>query len=233
MANFNTHLTVGAIGAGMLATLSLQVGFVNNRDALLIAGLGTLASILPDIDLKYSTPSKLIFTTLGIISAFLTIFATKNSFSIIELWMLGITTFLLIRFGLWHFFQKFTVHRGAIHSLTAALFFSFFSTAISFHFFGKTDFIAWLIGFSVGIGFITHLILDELYSVDFMNQRIKRSFGSAFKLLDRKQRFGSGFLALLVIILWFFLPSSAAFIDTLLSIETYQLLWNRLLPAQI
>jgi hypothetical protein len=33
----------------------------------------------------------------------------------------------------------------------------------------------------VGIGYLTHLVLDEFYSVDLFNRKIKRSFGTALK----------------------------------------------------
>jgi hypothetical protein len=36
------------------------------------------------------------------------------------------------------------------------------------------------------IGFLTHLVLDEIYSVDVMDVHIKKSFGTALKLVDTR-----------------------------------------------
>lgn len=38
----------------------------------------------------------------------------------------------------------------------------------------------------MGFGFVIHLLLDELSSVDLLNRRIKRSFGSALKIISLK-----------------------------------------------
>jgi hypothetical protein len=55
----------------------------------------------------------------------------------------------------------------------------------------------------VGIGYLTHLVLDELYSVDLLNSRVKRSFGTAlkpFSLADPRSSFGM--LAAVVALAW-------------------------------
>jgi hypothetical protein len=82
-------------------------------------------------------------------------------------------------------------------------------------------------------GFILHLLLDELYSVDFMNRRIKRSFGTALKVVDSKQPYGSGLIVALSLAIWFATPSAVIFVDTLLSGETYSLIWHRMLPENL
>jgi len=228
MANFNTHLGVAAVGSGMLATLCLQVGFVDAKDALLLASVGVLGGILPDIDLHYSYPSRILFSLLGIVVAFFWIFSAKNQLPIIQLWGAGLGIYLFVRFPVWALFQNFTVHRGSIHSVAVALLACFATTAMSFHFFAKSPFIAWLVGLFIFIGFILHLVLDEIYSVDFMGHRLKRSFGTALKLFDYKERISSIVIIILSIGLWFFTPDAGQFIDTLTSPETYQLIFKRL-----
>ncbi len=49
---------------------------------------------------------------------------------------------------------------------------------------GQGPITAWMAGLFVFIGFLIHLILDEIYAVDFSGARLKRSFGSALKLFD-------------------------------------------------
>ncbi len=229
MANFNTHLGVAAVGSGMLATLCLQVGFVDANDALLLASVGVLGGILPDIDLHYSHPSRILFSLLGIVVAFLWVFSAENDLSIIELWGAGLGIYLFVRFPIWALFQNFTVHRGSIHSIAVALLFCFIASSLSYHFFAKSPFIAWLIGLFVFLGFILHLVLDEIYSVDFMGHRLKRSFGTALKLFDFQEKISSAVIIVSLVFLWFFTPDARQFIDTLTSLETYQLIQMRLL----
>ena len=229
MANFNTHLSVAAVGSGMLATLCLQVGFVDAKDALLLASVGVLGGILPDIDLHYSHPSRILFSLLGIVLAFIWVFSAENDLPIIALWGAGLGIYLIVRFPIWALFQNITVHRGSIHSIAVALLFCFITTAVSYHFFYKTPFIAWLIGLFIFLGFILHLVLDEIYSVDFMGHRLKRSFGTALKLFDFKEPISIAVIIVGIIFTWFFTPDISQFLDTIMSPETYQLISKRFL----
>ncbi|MEH6456119.1 MAG: metal-dependent hydrolase [Cocleimonas sp.] len=228
MANFNTHLGVAAVGSGMLATLCLQVGFVDSKDAILLASMGVLGGILPDIDLHYSHPSRILFSMLGIIVTFLWVFSAENDLSILYLWGAGLGVYLFVRYPFWALFQKLTVHRGSIHSIAAALLFALIVTALSFHTFGKNAFISWLTGSFIFLGFILHLILDEIYSVDFMGHRLKRSFGTALKLIDSKEHISSAVIIGGIFIVWFLTPDITQFIDTLTSPETYRVILQRL-----
>ncbi len=228
MANFNTHFAVSAVGSGMLATLCLQVGFVSSQDALLLACAGVVGGILPDIDLHYSYPSRILFSLFGIFLAFLWVFSAKNETSILQLWGAGLGIYLFVRFPLWTLFQRFSVHRGAIHSINAALLFSLASAALAHHLFAKPDFTAWLLALFIFLGFIAHLLLDEIYSVDFMGHRLKRSFGTALKLVDFKEPIASIIIAIGASVAWYFSPSAGEFLDTLFSKETYQLIMQRM-----
>lgn len=228
MANFNTHLGVAAVGSGMLATLCLQVGFVDAKDAILLASMGVLGGILPDIDLHYSHPSRILFSFLGIVVSFLWIFSAENDFSILVLWGAGFGIYLFVRYPFWSLFQKLTVHRGSIHSIAAALLFGLIVTALSFHVFGKNAFISWLTGTFIFLGFILHLLLDELYSVDFMGHRLKRSFGTALKIIDSREHISSIVIIAGIFIVWFLTPDITFFIDTLTSPETYRVIMQRL-----
>lgn len=228
MANFNTHLGVAAVGSGMLATLCLQVGFVDAQDAILLASMGVLGGILPDIDLHYSHPSRILFSMLGIIAAFLWIFAAENHLSILELWGAGLGIYLLVRYPFWAAFQKATVHRGSMHSIAAALLCGLIVTALSSHAFGKAAFVSWMTGSFIFLGFILHLLLDELYSVDFMGTRLKRSFGTALKLIDTREHISSAVIIIGIFVTWFLTPDINQFLDTLSSPETYRLIFQRL-----
>ncbi|MDQ5769833.1 metal-dependent hydrolase [Thiothrix subterranea] len=230
MANFSTHISVAAAGAGLLSVLCLQVGLAEPREALMLALLGTIGGILPDIDLQHAYPSRIMFSLFAILAAFMVVFSSENNLSIVELWGVGLLTFGLIRFPIWTVFHEYTTHRGSIHSLVAALLFMFLMTAFAHHVMGESPFVAWLFGLFVFLGFVLHLVLDELYSVDFMNHRIKRSFGTALKILDWKKREKSTALVVATIIAWALVPDSHAFWDTLLSADTYRIIGARLLP---
>lgn len=230
MANFMTHIGVAAAGAGLLSVLCLQVGLVEPREALLLALMGTIGGILPDIDLQHAYPSRIMFSLFAIIAAFMVVFAKNKDLSIVELWLLGLTVFALIRFPLWMLFHQYTHHRGSVHSLVAAVLAMFLTTAFAHHVMGEMPFTAWLFGLFMFLGFVLHLVLDEIYSVDFMNTRLKKSFGTALKILDWQKREKSTVLVVVTMLAWTAVPDSQAFWDTLLSADTYRIIGARFLP---
>ena len=74
MANFATHLAVGIVGSGAVATLTQASGMVPPSDIVTLAFAGAVGAILPDIDLGNSRPSQALFTGLGIVFAFIVLF---------------------------------------------------------------------------------------------------------------------------------------------------------------
>jgi hypothetical protein len=66
----------------------------------------------------------------------------------------------------------------------AAVFFALLMTCISYHFLHWNVLHAWLNGLFIALGFVVHLLLDELFSVDLSNARMKSSFGTALKLFS-------------------------------------------------
>jgi hypothetical protein len=53
-------------------------------------------------------------------------------------------------------------------------------------FFGLNSLVSWVYGIMFTWGYLVHLILDEIYSVDLNNRRMKKSSGTAFKFFKLK-----------------------------------------------
>jgi membrane-bound metal-dependent hydrolase YbcI (DUF457 family) len=70
-------------------------------------------------------------------------------------------------------------HRGIIHSIPIGVFISTIFAYCMYKF--NVNYHYLIISSSLFVGFIIHLLLDELYSVDLRNMRIKKSFGTALK----------------------------------------------------
>ena len=79
---------------------------------------------------------------------------------------------------------------------------------------------AWLAGVFLTGGFLIHLALDELYSVDLLGARMKKSFGTALKLGSRRQLLGTAALYAGVIGLLTIAPPADRFIRDLTSSRT-------------
>jgi hypothetical protein len=109
-----------------------------------------------------------------------------------------------------------------------------FVTAIFVHrWLGYPPFIAWVTASFMLFGFLIHLLLDEFYSVDFSNRRIKRSFGTALKLWDMRQPLNTTILVCLTIFTWYVSPSAQVFWDTFSNPKTYQIIATHIFPTDV
>jgi len=181
VASFRGHLYGGAAvsAAAALGVDSLRWAPLDQIPTLFILGL--LGGLLPDIDSDGSTPVRVLFTLLGMAAAFLASFSSEGNLTSLESLSLGGAVFLLVRFGLFEVFCRLTVHRGVWHSWLAALFVALATTNTFYHFVGFSIWESWLAGIFVALGYLTHLCLDEIASVDLLGNRVKRSFGTALK----------------------------------------------------
>lgn len=216
MANFKTHLQVATVSSGVLSTLFLHVGYLSPADAMLCWLMGTLGGILPDIDSDNSHSLSIVFSVFSVIACGLTAITWAQHWPLLWVWLACAAMFVVMQFGVRKVFEVFTVHRGVFHSLLAGAFFVLV-VASGMQMLGASSTTSWFLGVFTGFGYCVHLLLDEIYSVDFMNVQIKRSFGSAFKLFDYQNLRTSGALALAVAILFLLAPSYAEFISILFS----------------
>ncbi len=230
MANFTTHIAVGTVVSGALATLTLAADVVAPENLIAVTMAGVLGSVLPDIDLKDSRASRAMFSGLGIFFSFAVLFSFAMKFSIAELWILWLGTLVLVRYGLHAAFHNLSVHRGIWHSLLAGVF-SAGATAVLFYYvLGRHEGVAWLAGGFLLVGYIVHLVLDEIYSVDVMDTRVKASFGTALKLFDRRYPYASLGMLTATIAVMSITPPTKTFTDGLRSRDMWAGLNQRLLP---
>jgi len=230
MANFPTHIVVGTIVAGSLATLTLAADVIAPENLVAVTLAGSLGSVLPDIDLKDSRPSRALFAGLAVFFSFALLFHFAPHLSIAEMWILWLGSLLFVRYGLHTTFHRLTNHRGVWHSWIAGLASAFATVIIFYYVFDRPDGVAWLAGGFLLIGFLTHLILDEIYSVDVLGNYIKKSFGTAFKPYDKRNLPGSALMAAAAVGLLFLTPSFSTFYGGITSRPMWSALNERLMP---
>jgi hypothetical protein len=230
MANFTTHIAVGTVVAGMMSTLVMAANIAPPEQLITLTAAGALGSVLPDVDLKDSRPSQAIFSSLAVLVAFAVLFNVAWRYSIAEMWILWFLIFLGVRYGVCAIFHQFSYHRGIYHSILAAVFFAFFTAAVYRHVFGADEPLAWLAGIFMLVGYLVHLTLDEIYSVDVMDARVKSSFGTALKLYDSRHLGHSGAMAVATVLAFLVAPP---FIPSWKALTTPELragIQDRLLP---
>lgn len=185
MASFQGHLSFASVlaaGYGSLGAFQLELDW---GPVFLGAGLTALGGMLPDLDSDSSVPVRELFGLAAVTVPFLLLQ---------RLDALGLTTleqklvilsaaYLLIRYGLSALFKKVTVHRGMFHSVPAMLIAGLL-VFLAYH--SPSPVIRLYLAGGIMLGFFSHLLLDELYSVNLMGARLRlnKYAGSALKFVS-------------------------------------------------
>ncbi len=185
MAGFKTHITVSSIlGVGYGAAAFGYYHFPPST-CILAAGLCGVSGMLPDLD---SGPGRPLHESCTFVAAAVPMMLIDR----FEAWglnhemmvLVGAAIYFLIRFGMPEVLKRLTVHRGMFHSLPTALIFGELTFLLSS---GVDVRLRLFKAGGVVLGFLSHLILDEIWSVEFFSKHpgLKKSFGTAFKLVGK------------------------------------------------
>jgi len=185
MANFKQHLTASTIigvGYGAGACFLFEVP---PPACFLAGGLCSVSGMLPDVD---SASGRHLRASVAFASAVVPMMMVDR-FRVLGLSsemivLAGALVYLFIRFVLGEWLRRYTVHRGMFHSIPAALIFGELAFLLAS---GDTGVRIYKAG-GVTLGYISHLMLDELYSIEWYRGRfrLKKSFGTALKFFGRK-----------------------------------------------
>lgn len=184
MAGFRTHITVsGALGVICGGAAVQPFGF-STEAAILAAGLTTVGGMLPDLDSQSGVPVREMFGLAAIVVPLTLvprlIHEGMSQEGILATLLFG---YVIIRYGLSRVFKRMTVHRGMYHSIPAMLI-AGLVVYLGYH--SPDHRIRVLLAIGVMVGFFSHLLLDELYSVDIQGVKVKlnKFAGTAVKFVS-------------------------------------------------
>ena len=175
MASFRQHMSISAILACLLLPFLLVAFDVSLPVALLASLWCWFAGMLPDVDSDTGRPLDIIFDQLGACLPFLVIAQLPRGISLSSLTLTFIGVFYIIKYPARKLLERYTVHRGMFHSIPMGLLMGLIVTIA----YRREAFQAWIIGGAVTIGYLSHLALDEIFSIDLLHARVKRSSGTA------------------------------------------------------
>lgn len=181
MADFTTHWRVGLVTSTAGSLIAHWQGLASPKLLPLLVSCGWIGSMIPDIDSDTSKPRRFIFNGLSFVLPAALIYRVEWVHRSPERAVLfGALCALLVLYPLKWFFRKFTRHRGAYHSIPAALIYGCLCALLAHHEEAPQS-LQLAISLVATLGFLTHLVLDELWAVDFNGKlpRRKRSFGTA------------------------------------------------------
>lgn len=225
------HLSVGLSASGIAAVTAMLANLASEKQVILYFLLGTVGSLLPDIDADNSTPLQIAFSLSSMMLAFIVLFFFASIFpTVIELILIWLATYLFFRWIIFALFIRLTTHRGIFHSLPAAFFFGFLTCAVTHVMLDFTPLQAWMSGLFVSYGYLVHLALDELYSVNVFGMYTRKSFGSAMKLYSAGSLKATMFMYLALISTFFITPTLSPLSKEIMNSKILQTIQQRLLP---
>ena len=189
MAAYREHVSVSSLlGLGVGAGAYFALGFTPIQGAL--AGwLTALGGMLPDLDSQTGRPVREMFGLVAAIAPLALVnrvigWLGLDASSIEMVMLLIVLMYLMIKYGGQMLIGAIAVHRGMFHSLPAMVIAAEITYLVYPH---ESARVKLLMGGGVAIGFFSHLLLDEMYSVQWSGVRIKvkKSAGSAIKMFGK------------------------------------------------
>jgi len=170
--------------------------------------LVTLGGLLPDLDCPSGVQLRGFTGILGVLAA-VTVWqalaeAKDPPAFEYHLWAV-VATFVLVRHGLRRVMTRVSVHRGIHHSLPACAVWgalAYLSYPVAGRTVGDSHVLRLFMATAMMIGILSHLILDEVCSVDLRGARVNRAFGTAWKLWGSSLWANLGIYAALGCLTW-------------------------------
>ena len=206
MASFEQHLNGAVIATGVAIAPLHSASLINVEQSLIVLGLGVIGGVLPDLDSDNSKPIQIVFKIFSIFLPLLIILSIADNLSLLYLIGAWLASSLILNLTLFKLFLTLTTHRGIFHSIPMGIFLGQVTMYIFYKQLHYDIIFSTIAGGFLLFGFLIHLLLDELVSLNALGISIKKSFGTAFKLYDRKNMFGTIFLYIAIVTFFFFIP---------------------------
>lgn len=186
MAAYREHITVsGTLGAAYAFGGVFMFGF-SITQAAIAAILSWIAGMLPDLDSQSGKPVRELFgLTAALAPLMLLQHTSRLGISGDRAMLFALLLYGGVRYGGAMLLGHVTVHRGMFHSIPA-LIIAAEVTFLTYH--SPEVRVRLFMAGGVAVGFLSHLILDEMYSVQWDGVRIKlkSSAGSALKFFGKE-----------------------------------------------
>lgn len=184
MAGFQTHIAVSTLTGVGYGVWGYHCG-APIETSVLAGALCSVSGMLPDMDSDSGRPVQEMsaFAAAVVPMLMLERFSTLG-WSHEMMALAGAGIYAAIRFGAAEIFKRYTVHRGMWHSLPACLACGLLAFLIVA---GPDIAIRLFKAGAVSLGFLSHLVLDEIWSFQLRSGKlnVKKSFGTALKFFGK------------------------------------------------
>ncbi len=213
MAGYKAHLATGMLIGGITTISAFIVLAIDILFSPFIFLAVIIGSFLPDLDSDTGMPVKILFASLGMVAAIWVGYVLLDRVSDEPIKSIAtiVGSYGAVYIILQRIFKKFTKHRGLFHSILALLI-AMLTLNYLLLIFEFSLFESGLLSISLGVGYLGHLILDEVNSVVNLSGIPfipNRSLGSALKIGSKSTK--NNALALVVISILLYLNYFSVF----------------------
>jgi len=181
LGNYRQHVSLASslgVAYAWAAYAAAGVHWVYGSVAALLASLGGL---LPDLDCPSGVQLRGFTGILGVLAAVavwqgLAGVVPPPAFEF-HLWAV-VGAFVLVRHGVRRLLTRISVHRGIWHSVPAC---ATWGALTYLGYPSPSHALRLTMALAVALGYFSHLLLDEICSVNLANARVNRAFGTALK----------------------------------------------------
>lgn len=223
MASFAQHVNTAVVVSGIAIAPLYSSSLIDINQALALLFFGLLGGVLPDVDIENSKPIQITSSILSIFIPLLAILVLLESLSISKMLLLWFSSALILHFIIFQILLNLTIHRGIFHSIPMGIFLAYALTTLFSVVLEYGNLFSLLCGLFLFVGFVIHLLLDELVSLNAFGMSFKSSLGTALKLYDKENLIGTVFLYVSIVALFVLYPISfddlSKIIDSLQNIK--------------
>ncbi|WP_422931269.1 metal-dependent hydrolase [Singulisphaera sp. PoT] len=181
MGNYRQHLTFASVLGVAYAGATFFVARVHWLYGTVAILLTTLSGLLPDLDSASGVELRGFTGILGVLVALavwqkLGRMDPEPPFEL-HLWAV-VASYAMVRHGFKRIMGHLTVHRGMSHSLPTC---AVWGCLAYLYYPTDNPLLRLVMAMAVMIGFFSHLLLDEICSVDLQGARVNKAFGTAMK----------------------------------------------------
>ncbi|MFO1019268.1 MAG: metal-dependent hydrolase [Planctomycetales bacterium] len=182
MAGYKTHITVSSLlGVGVGAGAVFGFDFTPAQ-GILAGVLTSVGGMLPDLDSQSGRPVRELFSLTAALAPMvmmrrLLVWGHDSDGAM----LLAVLLYVAIRYGGAKFLGMVAVHRGMFHSFPAMI----ISGELAFLGYIHPDLkVKFLMAVGLMLGFLSHLVLDEIWAVEWHGARIgfNKFAGTAMKM---------------------------------------------------
>lgn len=185
MGNYRQHIGFASFLGVTYAWAAYLLGGIHWLYGSVAALLTTMSGLLPDLDSDSGVQLKGLTGLLGVLVAV----AVWDGLAEVEpplafeihLWV-TLIAFIAVRHGLRRAMARLTVHRGISHSLPTC---AVWGALTYLYYPSSRHLVRLMMALAVMLGFFSHLLLDEICSVDLRGIRVNKAFGTAMKFWAR------------------------------------------------